>query len=200
MGRFLRRTPSPAMIVACAALLVALGGTSIAAVSAFPAGSVGTLQLKDRAVTNPKLANNAVNTAKVQNGSLLKNDFKSGQLPAGPRGFPGLPGAQGPSGPSGPSGPAGLISTITVRTGSVTVPGGVAEDGKYNTRDVAVNCNADEKAISAVAGWSADDDNLELTTVGIKPNSTGTVTGYLAKGGNDSGNSTNFTLFVSCYK
>ena len=201
MRRLLRSRPSPAMVVACAALIVALGGTSIAAVSAFPAGSVGTLQLKNKAVTNPKLADNAVNTVKVKNGSLLTTDFKSGQLPAGPRGFPGLPGTQGPSGPSGPKGPSGLISTVTVRTATVSVPGGTAEDSRYNTRDVGVSCNAGEKAISAVAGWAADDDNLELATVGIKPQTTGNdVTGYIAKGGNDSGNTTNFTLFVDCYK
>lgn len=40
--RYLR--PSPAMVVACLALLVALSGTSIAAVSALPPNSVGTVQ------------------------------------------------------------------------------------------------------------------------------------------------------------
>ena len=53
--------PSPAMIVACAALLVALGGTSYAAVQALPRNSVTTVQVKDR--------------------SLLAKDFAKGQLP-----------------------------------------------------------------------------------------------------------------------
>ena len=64
-----------------------------------------------------------------------------------------------------------------------------------------MNCASGEKAISATAGWSDDNDNLELTTVGIKPlivNSV--VVGYVARGGNDSGQSSTFTLYVSCYK
>jgi hypothetical protein len=48
------RIPSPAMIVACVALFVALGGTSYAAVT-LAANSVGTKQLKNGAVTAAKV-------------------------------------------------------------------------------------------------------------------------------------------------
>ncbi len=98
MRKLLRRRPSPAMIVACLALLVALGGTSVAAVSQLARNSVGTLQLQFDAVSNPKIRNNAVNSAKVANRSLLRVDFAPGQLPAGPT---------GPQGPAGPAGAAG---------------------------------------------------------------------------------------------
>jgi hypothetical protein len=107
MHRLLRR-PSPALVVSGLALLFALGGTSIAAVSALPANSVGPVQLKANAVTNPKIrngavnnpkiANNAVTSSKVLNGSLTSADFAEGQIPAGP---------QGPAGPAGPSGISG---------------------------------------------------------------------------------------------
>ena len=51
MRHMVRRT-SPAMVVACLALLVALGGTSVAAVSQLvPRNSVGTAQLRDNAVS-----------------------------------------------------------------------------------------------------------------------------------------------------
>jgi hypothetical protein len=66
MKWLLRRRPSPATVIAVIALVVALGGTSYAAVT-LPRNSVGTAQLK----------NNAVNSLKVANGSLLKADFKS---------------------------------------------------------------------------------------------------------------------------
>ena len=46
------RRPSPAMVVACAALAVALGGTSYATVLQVPRSSVGTAQLKTGAVTD----------------------------------------------------------------------------------------------------------------------------------------------------
>jgi hypothetical protein len=79
MSRIFAKRPSPAMIVACIALIVALGGTAWAVA----ANSVGTTQLKDGAVTKPKLASGAVGTNKVIDGSLLKQDFKAGQLAKG---------------------------------------------------------------------------------------------------------------------
>jgi hypothetical protein len=79
--------PSPAMVVACTALLISLGGVSYAAIT-LPANSVTTKQVK--------------------NYSLLNKDFKRGQLPRGPRGVRGQQGLQGVQGPPGPStGPAG---------------------------------------------------------------------------------------------
>ena len=106
-----RLRPSPSMLVAFAALMVALGGTSYA-IAQLPANSVGTKQLKK----------NAVNTAKVKDRSLVAKDFKSGQLPrgqkgdAGARGPAGPAGSQGPAGPQGPDGPP-AVSSLTVREG-----------------------------------------------------------------------------------
>jgi hypothetical protein len=54
MHRITRFRPTPAMVVATIALLVALGGTSYAAI-ALPANSVGTVQLKNGAVTAAKI-------------------------------------------------------------------------------------------------------------------------------------------------
>jgi hypothetical protein len=56
--------PSPAMIVACVALFVALGGTSYAAIK-LPANSVGTKQIKNSAVTAAKIADGSVSTSKL---------------------------------------------------------------------------------------------------------------------------------------
>ena len=70
------------MIIACVALVVALGGVSYAA-GVLPKKSVGTAQLQKKAVTASKLRKNAA--AKVKDGTLLAADFKAGQLPAGPR-------------------------------------------------------------------------------------------------------------------
>jgi len=87
---------SPATVIACIALLVALGGTGYAAVT-LPRNSVGNAQLK----------NDAVTTSKVKNHSLLRVDFASGQVPPGPRGPVGPPGPAGAAGARGPTGPAG---------------------------------------------------------------------------------------------
>ena len=66
--RVLRR-PSPAMVVACTALIVALSGTGYAAIK-LPARSVGAKQLKTGAVTNIKLARRAVTGGKVALNTL----------------------------------------------------------------------------------------------------------------------------------
>ena len=58
MTKLLRR-PSPALVVACLALLVALGGTSVAAVNQLGRNTVDTPQLVNGAVTKAKIRNNA---------------------------------------------------------------------------------------------------------------------------------------------
>jgi hypothetical protein len=194
------------MVVACLALLVALSGTGIAAATQVARNSVGTPQLKDSAVTNAKIRNNAVNSSKVAARSLLRSDFAPGQLPAGPV---GPQGPAGPTGPAGPAGPAGVVGAVTVRQASVNVPGSAADsgingpNGFWVTRTVNVNCNSGERAMSAGTGWSADANDLELATVYMKPVFTGTgpVTGFTAKGANNArdGEDHAFTLYVLCY-
>jgi hypothetical protein len=208
MRRISLRRPSPAMVVACLALLVALGGTSVAAVSQLARGSVGPLQLRTGAVTTPKIRNAAVTAPKirgnvitsfhVRNRSLTRADFRPGQLPAGPT---GPQGPAGPAGPAGAAGPAGVIGAITVRTASVSVPGGVAQNAAYETRRVTRLCEGNERAISAGTSWSDDDAGLELWTAEIEPqlNPQNQVVGFLAVGGNDSGQSSTFTVHVFCY-
>ncbi|MDX6645485.1 MAG: hypothetical protein QOK40_1212 [Miltoncostaeaceae bacterium] len=84
--------------LAAAAIFLALGGTAVAV--SLPAGSVGTRQLRNAAVTS----------AKVRDGSLLARDFRAGELnhgTQGPRGDPGGRGEPGPTGPPGVRGPQG---------------------------------------------------------------------------------------------
>ena len=94
------------------ALMIALGGTSYAAVN-LPSHSVGTAQLKNGAVTRTKLAKDSVRSANVADHSLLASDFMPGQLPAGPQGAPGANGKPGASGPQGPPGPSAAAFTST---------------------------------------------------------------------------------------
>jgi hypothetical protein len=185
--------PTPSMVIACAALLVALAGTSVAAVSiAIPRNSIGALQLKA----------NSVNSSKVLNGSLLRADFRAGQLPRGATGLQGPAGPQGPQGvqgPTGAQGPSGLASpgytaetlsqngntdTSTQSTSftnlnnaslNVTVPSGEtdklvvyfsAESACYGGSDVAtclLKINVDGTELSPVAGSDAVFDNNVTT-------------------------------------
>jgi hypothetical protein len=95
-----RLTPSPAMVIACVALLLVLGGTGYAASQALPRNSVTSVQVKDH--------------------SLLARDFKAGQIPRGPAG------PAGPAGPQGPAGPAGTGGTSTIKWALVRADGGIA--------------------------------------------------------------------------
>jgi hypothetical protein len=196
--RSLPRRPSPAMIVACIALLVALGGTSVAAVSQLARNSVGTPQLRTGAVTNPKLRNNAVNSAKVAPRSLLRSDFAPGQLPAGPV---GPQGPAGPAGAAGPAGPAGVVGPITVRTNSVTVSDTGSGDGTHNTGRVRQDCQGNERAISGGTSWGDDGVDLRLFTQELDPklNAQNQVIGFEAVGGNNTGEASNFSVHVLCY-
>jgi hypothetical protein len=100
--------PSPALVVACIALLISLGGTGYATVLLVPRNSVGTLQLQRNAVKAAKIAPSAVRTGHVLDGTLLVQDFKAGQIPQGPKGDKGDKGAAG-------------ATTITVRSVNQTV-------------------------------------------------------------------------------
>jgi len=102
------------MVVASVALLVALGGTSIAAVNATaPANSVGTLALKANAVTS----------GKIKNGQVKPADLSASAKTSGPRGPQGPQGLQGPQGPPGPAGVAspGYVAQVTSQTGASAV-------------------------------------------------------------------------------
>jgi hypothetical protein len=141
MRRILRHRPSPALVVACLALTVALGGTSYAAVT-LPRSSVGTAQLK----------RNAVTSVKVKNRSLLAIDFKRGQLPRGARGATGATGATGTTGTAGPQGVQGAKGAdFTVDT---TLQPGQTETGLYSVWGVGGGYMGD--AVSFRVPLSAD--------------------------------------------
>jgi len=69
--------PSPAMVVAVIALVAALSGSAYAALGK---SSVGSRQLKSKAVTTGKIANNAITSVKVAKGSLTGEDINVGAL------------------------------------------------------------------------------------------------------------------------
>lgn len=98
------------MIVALIALSVALSGTA----GADPVGKISAL------IGGKRIASNAITSKHVKNRSLLRVDFKGGQLPRGAR---GAAGPQGPQGGQGPGGPAGAFRAYTnVKVDAVQTP------------------------------------------------------------------------------
>ncbi len=168
--------PSPAMVVACIALMIALGGTSYATISAvIPENTVGTEELKDNAVTS----------AKVRDFSLRIWDFKSGQLPRGPAGPPGSP---------------GVIADLIPHQSSVTVPANSA-NGAFMTRSIHIRCASGEHAIAGGTFWSTEKNDEQLITVYSRPIvERGKAVGWRARGGSDLNDDRIFTVQVLCAK
>ena len=67
----IRRTPSPALVISCIALAIALGGTSYAA-GILPINSVGTPQLKQGAVVSSKVRDDSLAGRDVNEALLGK--------------------------------------------------------------------------------------------------------------------------------
>ena len=184
MNRLMRHRPSPAMVVACIALRRRArrderGRRHRARAELRRHGrssrpnAVTAAKIKNANVTGAKVARNAITGAKVLNRSLTAADFVGGSS------LPKARQARRPRRARWPAGPAGTIGPITVRQAGVVVPGGVAQNGAYDTETVTVNCNAGEKAISAGTGWSDDAADRELWTQRITPIVTNNaVTGY----------------------
>lgn len=142
MSRPTSRGPSPALVVAVVALVVALGGTSYAAII-LPANSVGTKQLKKHAVTPAKIAPTTI--------ALFK----------GQKGAPGAQGIQGVQGVPGPAGPSnGYFARSFSSPVSLAVPAGdymiygQASVGNLTGSAIQASCSlsADGTALSAQNG------------------------------------------------
>jgi hypothetical protein len=125
MNAILKRLPSPAMIVACMALVVALGGVSYAA-GVLPANSVGPKQIKKRAVSLQKITPAARRALRGQKGD--KGD-------PGPAGVSGAAGQKGETGPPGPF-PGLLPSGKTVR-GAYSLADTAAAAGSLTTDSIS---------------------------------------------------------------
>jgi len=90
--------PSPATVIATVALLVALGGTSVAQ----PARDA-----VKKLLTGKQIKNGSIASVDIRDRSLLVKDFRPGQLPGGA------------TGPEGAAGPAGRSALAVLRSGEV---------------------------------------------------------------------------------
>jgi hypothetical protein len=163
-----RKLPSPSMVVAVIALIVAMSGTGYAAAT-LATNSVGAKQLKKSAVTSSKMAKNAITSAKVKDGSLLSQDFKAGQLKAGatgPQGPQGVKGEQGSIGPAGPGARWALVNkahtAILAQSGGITITT-VSGAGTY----LDMGADVDGKVIQATNAYTDDDAGLKGSLIAV---------------------------------
>jgi collagen triple helix repeat protein len=176
MRRILKYRPSSALLIACLALSIALGGTAGAAVL------VTGKQIKDGSVSGRDIANRSLTGNDVRDRSLTPLDFDGSVQgpagPAGPQGPAGDKGERGPAGPSGPAGPAGPtgpagpqgpsgVSGWEYRTVGRTLKGGRAARWK-------VDCLGGKKALG---GGVATDGHPFFTRV-LETAPAGAATGW----------------------
>ena len=112
MVTLLGRRPTYAGVAATTALVIALGGSSYAALV------VTSADVKDNTIRSRDVRDGTLKGVDVANGSLALADLDDtaedqlrGQVgpsgPPGPSGAPGAVGSPGPAGPTGPAGPSG---------------------------------------------------------------------------------------------
>jgi hypothetical protein len=173
----LRRRPtvSPSLIVAVIALIVAMGGTSYAAIT-LPRNSVGDRQIRA----------GAVRSSEVRDRSLSVRDLSVSARTT-------LRGAPGPPGPPGPAGGAGtgVAVAVTVRTAPGTI--GPAGANEVTGDAVTAACLAGER----VVGGGVSLDDVPNTTVHDSfPAANGTA--WSAHVGNDETAANTFTVYAIC--
>jgi hypothetical protein len=117
-----------ANVMASIAVFIALGAGAYAA--GLGKDSVKAKQIKAGAVKTDELANDAVTSPKVANGSLRTEDFAVGQLPSGAQGPQGTPGSQGATGPRGATG----IQGVAGRSALSSLQSGESVTGAWATQ------------------------------------------------------------------
>jgi hypothetical protein len=153
------------MVVAIIALVIALGGTSYA-VSRVPAHSVGSLQLRNGAVTRSKIAKSAVDSSKVAFNALTGFDIKESTLKKVRSAVTAdhataavgidkvvYKSASGTAGPNGGVGSA----TASCDAGQKAISGGVRVDDANNEGI------ADAMPVPGGTGWTAHVFNIDST-------------------------------------
>jgi hypothetical protein len=199
--------PSPAMIIACLALLLALTGSAVAA--GIAKNSVRSAQIADGTVRTVDLRDNAVNSAKVADDSLAASDLAPDSVGTSEiaENAVSSPEVAPDSLTAGDLGAASVTSsevadhsltgadlapdsvranelgTITQRNIASTIPAG-------KTGSVSANCEPGEQIISG--GGQPSVFGVEMTTTRPQGN------GWLYQAKNNTGSDQTITAFALC--
>lgn len=177
-----------ANVLALLALFIALGGTSYAAFT-LPKNSVGTRQIKPRAVTLSKIATPARKSLQGQTGPPGRTGQVGSAGPAGPTGPAGPAGPKGVKGDTGMTGPRGPVNVV-LRIGAATP---VAANGSATA---SVDCNAGEMA---TGGGFFSQVDVQVTASRPVPLTAGAqATGWQATVKNTTASSASVGAYAMC--
>jgi hypothetical protein len=174
--RFLRRrpVPSPAMVVALIALMVALGGTAFAQ-SVLSRNSVGPRQIRTSAVTSSEIRDRSIRLIDISRNARSQ-----------------LRGQRGPAGPPGPPGTAGTgAGTGAVNLVVATATGTAPAEGATGA---TATCPAGRRV---TGGGARVDAGTDVSVRESYPSATNT--GWTVRVGNDDLTGTaSYTVFAIC--
>ena len=170
-----------ANVVATIALMLALGGTAVAA------ATLTGRDIVDGTITGRDLRDFTIGPRKIKNGSLLARNFRAGQLPrgepgaTGPAGPRGVAGPQGPTGPTGPPGPTPVAYSIlddgfstagTAKVVDLALPAGLyLVNARMSPFSAAVTSLSSHCSLHVIGGSGGGGDGSFVTIVGGKETS-----------------------------
>jgi hypothetical protein len=178
---------SPALVISCVALFLALTGSALAVGIAKNSvrsaqivdGSVRTVDLRDSAITTPKIADSAVGTPKIAEAAVDSSKVADGSLTVADLGDNSvgapeiLPDSVG----------ASELGTVSVRTNATTLAKGASGS-------ITANCAAGEQLLSG--GGQPGHFGTEMTSSRPQAN------GWLYQATNNTGGQETITAFAVC--
>ena len=179
--------PSPALVISCVALFLALTGSALAVGIAKNSvrsaqivdGTVRTVDLRDNSVTAPKIAPDSVGSEEIAENAVESPEVAPESLTAADLGANSVGAGELQADSVGSS----ELGTVTVRTNSTTV----ANNGNGS---VSVSCAPGEQLLSG--GGQPGHFGTEMTSSRPSGNS------WLYQAKNNSGSEDTLTVFALC--
>lgn len=168
------KAPSPALVVAGLALIIASGGTATAATLLIESSK----QIKDGIITSADLKNRAgvglADLTPAARAALTRAGPTGSAGPVGPNGAMGPTGATGdagPQGPAGPPGPAGANATnlwvVIASNGAITRSNGTMVVSRSSAGIYAMTFTRDVSTCAALATPMSTNGGLQTQTQAV---------------------------------
>jgi hypothetical protein len=189
--------PSPALVISCVALFLALTGSAFAVGIAKNSvrsaqivdGTVRTLDLRDNSVNAPKIAANAVGSEEIAENAVESPEVAQDSLTNQDLGTASVTSSEvadqsltaGDLGPNSVA--ASELGTVTVRTNATAI-------AKGTNGSIGVSCAAGEQVLSG--GGQPSHFGIEMTSSRPSGN------GWLYQAQNNTGDAGTITAFALC--
>ena len=205
--RSIRSKASPGVVLGLIAIVIALSGTAFAVSK----NSVGTSQLKAKAVHTSDIANGAVTTKKIKNDAVTGakvNESTLGTVPSADSARPNGPASgdltgsyPNPQIKAGAVGATQLGQIVThVNQGSIL---DVTANGAWTSSgNITASCDAGERLLGAAAHFDGGGTSSNFAVQDITPDfTTNSVTGEgISDTGGGIANQVNFIVTAICLK